>query len=188
MTYDEIVSAIENLSDDEYKRLTFHVSFTERLRRENAQVVAKAEAGVIADLREAGTIEAPKAADTNAAADEVPDWVSPGTDLSKMYTKGARVKWNGRFWESTTDALNHWEPGGTGVYDFIWRDVTNKVAPAPKPADATNGEPILHTPGLSVNTGDVIRYNGEKYRVLQPHRMQAFWPPNVSPSLYEKVS
>ena len=45
------------------------------------------------------------------------EW-TPGT-----YAKGAIVTHNGKTWESGVD-FNHWEPGSAGVYESIWKDIT----------------------------------------------------------------
>ena len=46
------------------------------------------------------------------------EW-TPGT-----YAKGVIVTHNGKTWESGVD-FNHWEPGATGVYESIWKDITD---------------------------------------------------------------
>lgn len=51
---------------------------------------------------------------------EIPEWVQP--DSTNPYSQGARVKHNGKVWESIV-ANNVWEPGATGI-GSVWREVT----------------------------------------------------------------
>jgi hypothetical protein len=51
---------------------------------------------------------------------EIPEWVQP--DSTNPYSQGARVKHNGKVWESIV-ANNVWEPGATGT-GSVWREVT----------------------------------------------------------------
>lgn len=61
---------------------------------------------------EAGTSETPDAED--------PEWVQP--DSTNPYPLGARVRHNGKIWESLV-ANNVWEPGVVGT-ETVWRNVT----------------------------------------------------------------
>lgn len=53
--------------------------------------------------------------------DEVPEWVQP--ESTNPYPKGARVKKDGKVWESLVDN-NVWVPGAIGT-EGVWKDVTN---------------------------------------------------------------
>ena len=65
-----------------------------------------------AQVLEAGTPDTP--------TEEVPEWVQP--DSTNPYPLGARVKHNGKVWESLV-ANNVWEPGAVGT-ETVWREVT----------------------------------------------------------------
>lgn len=39
-------------------------------------------------------------------------------------------------------------------------------------------------PGTQYNFGDVVEYQGQHYKIIQPHRSQADWAPNVTPALW----
>lgn len=65
-----------------------------------------------AKVLEAGTPDTP--------TEEVPEWVQP--DSTNPYPLGARVKHNGKVWESLV-ANNVWEPGAVGT-ETVWREVT----------------------------------------------------------------
>lgn len=65
-----------------------------------------------AQVLEAGTAETP--------SDEVPEWEP--TSATVNYPLGARVKHNGKVWESLV-ANNVWEPGTVGT-ETVWREVT----------------------------------------------------------------
>ncbi|MBR4193226.1 MAG: alpha-amylase [Oscillospiraceae bacterium] len=51
--------------------------------------------------------------------DVIPDWEQP--DSTNPYSKGDKVRHNGKIWVSTIDG-NVWEPGAPGVY--VWTEVT----------------------------------------------------------------
>lgn len=65
-----------------------------------------------AKVLEAGTPDTP--------TEEVSEWVQP--DSTNPYQLGARVKHNGKVWESLV-ANNVWEPGAVGT-ETVWREVT----------------------------------------------------------------
>ena len=48
---------------------------------------------------------------------EIPDWTAGS------WTKDIKVKHNGKIWLSMVDN-NIWEPGASGVYENIWKEVT----------------------------------------------------------------
>ena len=52
---------------------------------------------------------------------EIPEWVQPGPENG--YELGARVRHNGKIWESTYDGKNVWEPGVVGT-EALWKEVT----------------------------------------------------------------
>lgn len=134
MSLDSIKHKIQSLTDAEHSQLTSWIGSTEAARRRDAKTASLAVAGAVATMQDAGTIPMPASAAAPAATTDdvagVPAWVNLGTNQVKMYRKGSIVRWNGKIWQSATDGLNSWEPGGAGVYDFIWRGIT----PAP-PAD-----------------------------------------------------
>lgn len=39
-------------------------------------------------------------------------------------------------------------------------------------------------PGTQYNIGDVVEYQGHRYKIIQPHRSQSDWAPNVTPALW----
>ncbi|KAI5889742.1 carbohydrate-binding module family 12 protein [Schizophyllum commune H4-8] len=39
-------------------------------------------------------------------------------------------------------------------------------------------------PGTQYNYGDVVEYQGQHYKIIQPHRSQGDWTPNVTPALW----
>ncbi|TPX57399.1 hypothetical protein PhCBS80983_g03850 [Powellomyces hirtus] len=42
-------------------------------------------------------------------------------------------------------------------------------------------------PGMQYNLGDVVEYNGSHYRIIQAHRSQGDWAPDVVPALWGKI-
>lgn len=128
----------------------------------------------------------------------VAPWENPLTDHSKMYLQGAVVTHNGRILESTHPGLNSWEPGAHGVDENIWFDITHLVQPdAPGTltdnTDTSAGavdtatHTIPYAPGLPVQPGDIVEFEGAHYRVLQPHTTADRWRPDEAHSLYTRL-
>lgn len=190
MTPDEITAAIRQLDDAQFQELLAWVVTPERERRAAQAAVEQAQADLVAELQEAGKLDKPKAVTVEEAVeapDRVPAWENPLTDHSKMYAKTNVITHNGRFWESTHTGLNSWEPGAQGVDEYIWRDVTQQVrSTAPEENTASPGA-IPFAPELPVEEGDLIEYGGVVYKVLSGHVTKSYWPPNESPSLFERV-
>lgn len=42
-------------------------------------------------------------------------------------------------------------------------------------------------PGTQYNYGDVVCYNGHEYKIIQPHRSQGDWTPDVTPALWGRM-
>lgn len=57
---------------------------------------------------------------------EIPEWEQPLP--TNAYKLGDRVKHNGRYYESTYDGANVWEPGVVG--EEYWKDITDEVGEA----------------------------------------------------------
>ncbi|KAF9535310.1 hypothetical protein CPB83DRAFT_888040 [Crepidotus variabilis] len=43
-------------------------------------------------------------------------------------------------------------------------------------------------PGTQYNLGDVVQYEGHRYKIIQPHRSQGDWAPSVTPALWGRLS
>ena len=209
--YDEAVKAVRVLDQDTFEVFAGWVVTDERDRRREEAAQAKAEMEVISNLVDEGKLEGAEAS-TEEQAQEDPErivkWVDPGTDHAKMYRPGAVVAHNDRVWlNEVQDRLNSWEPGAPGVYDFIWRDITDDLEEQAQPeetpeeegetvdADVSAEEPdgSLEHPypfkaGRSVKRGDYIVYNGKVFRMVQDHTMAAHWLPGPGlESIYQAV-
>lgn len=57
---------------------------------------------------------------------EIPEWEQPLP--TNAYKLGDRVKHNGRYYESTYDGANVWEPGVVG--EEYWKDITAEIGEA----------------------------------------------------------
>ena len=150
-------------------------------RRRAEPLVDQARTELVTTLRDAGTLTPPDAATPDTPPEQVPAWVDPGTDHTRMYTLGAVVAHGGRIWESTHPGLNHWEPGTVGVDWRIWRDITPQPEPEPGQAAAWDGQ------GHAYEAGDLVIYQGHVYEVIQAHTSQGDWTPDATASLYQKV-
>lgn len=107
-------------------------------------------------------------------------WTQP-RGAHDAYPRGAVVAHGGRVWESR-HPVNVWEPGGVGVDDRLWVDVTE---------DAPDPEPMPDAPpfkaGEQVQPGDLRTYQGAVYRCLQAHTTQDGWAPPAVPALWAVV-
>lgn len=188
--YDSILSLVPLLTDGELDDLRYHLNREEPKRREKESATAE----VVSDLRDTGGIKGPEAetienvlqgeASTDPA--DYKPWVSPGTDHSKMYTYHQTVSYKGRIWTSETRNLNSWEPGT--VPSHIWRDVTDELEDANKPADEVEeGGVKPFKAGLQVKTGDKVSFNGHTYEVITAHTTADHWPPDAASSLFKRI-
>lgn len=217
--YDEAVKAVRVLDQDTFEVFAGWVVTDERDRRREEAAQAKAEMEVISNLVDEGKLEGAEAS-TEEQAREAPNriakWVDPGTDHSKMYRPEAVVEHNDRVWlNEVKDRLNSWEPGAPGVYDFIWRDITDEVASQPEPEavpdeegatvdvpaepepedapqeaepDGSLEHPYPFKAGRSVKRGDYIVYNGKVFRMAQDHTMVDHYRPGPGlESIYQPV-
>lgn len=207
---------IKNLSGEDFENLLGWAVTTERDRRRALEAKERVRAELVAELVEQGKVTGAKFISQEAAlaGEKPPSWSDPGTDVTKMFPFGAVVARKRHIYISEVeDKLNSWEPGGEGVHENIWRDITDEVKRAQEnqneeqPSETDEGaepetqeepeeqaEPETAGPetqawaaGIDVETGDRFTYNGDTYEVLQPHTTAANWLPNELPALYRKV-
>ena len=57
-----------------------------------------------------------------------------------------------------------------------------------KIVDNKSAFPYWNGEGVDYKTGDILQYDDKVYRVLQPHKSQADWTPDVAVSLYVEIS
>ncbi|KAH7407162.1 hypothetical protein BKA64DRAFT_408571 [Cadophora sp. MPI-SDFR-AT-0126] len=98
--------------------------------------------------------------------------------LGVRYNVGDEVVYNGLVY---TCRLAHtsqvgWEPPNTGVYD-LWQRIPDKNAQGV----------IIWAPQVIYNTGDVVEYNGHRYRARQGHQALPDWTPPSQPALWERI-
>lgn len=195
--FDAWVEGLKAIPED---RLMDAAAAVSRERRERPARAAedKARAEIVAGLAET----APELVSAHITLEEakadlgkVPEWQDPGSDFLKANRQGAVVKHADKYWVSETENLNTWEPGDKGGHTNIWRDVTHEVLP---PAPKTDGSgkvikqgerdnPIPFVAGIQVEKDKYITYNGDVYKVISGHILANHWPPNASPSLFEKA-
>ncbi|TYR15637.1 carbohydrate-binding protein [Corynebacterium urealyticum] len=185
-----IYDQIRALPDTDFRELKTWVITEETTRRAQEPAVRAGQQEIIAGLQDSGVIPKPEFTDTDHvdAVEAVPEWLSPGNDHAKMYPSGAVVRVGDRVYESRVD-LNSWQPGGAGVDDHIWLDITHRYT-TPEPEDAEEpgtAEVIPFAPGIDVETGDIVEHQGNHYRVISPHTTASHWPPNEASALFEKL-
>ena len=145
-------------------------------RRRAEPLVDQARTELVVILRDQGTLTPPDAATPDTPPEQVPAWVDPGTDHTRMYTIGQVVAHGGHIWESTHPGLNHWEPGTAGVDWRIWSDIT----PMPEPGH----HPAWDGQGYTYAEGDLVTHDGQTWRCLQAHSSQPDWAPGAAPALW----
>lgn len=183
----EIKSSIRQLGDQDFRELRAWVITEEASRRREEPAIRRGQQEIISGLQADGKLPKPDYTDTDHidAVDAVPEWVSPGNDNAKMYPQGAVVRVADRVYLSRVD-LNSWQPGGAGVDDHIWLDITHRYT-NPQPEEPGTGEVIPFAPGIDVVEGDILEFDGDHYRVRSPHTTASHWPPNEAHALFEKL-
>lgn len=184
-TLEKVMETVQQLGPEDFEGLVGWIVTIERDRRREEAARQKAEMEVVASLVEAGTLEGPEAVteeEALKAPDNIPAWVDPGTDHTKMYRTDAVVAHNERVWlNMVEDRLNHWEPGGKDVHPHIWLDITDRLArPEEEEGEAPDGSrerPYPFEVGRSVKKGDYITYDGALFCMEQDHTMVEHYLP-----------
>lgn len=183
---------VMRLSDYDLLQHRLYCSDEEPKRRQREADRGEAKAELVAELQESGQLSKPATAtmeDAIEAPDAVAPWENPMGDCSRMYLRDAVVTNVGKFWLSTYPGLNHYEPGGHGVDEHIWIDITDQVRPETPsaPEENTAGAVIPFGPGLPVQKGDIVEFEGERYRVRSDHTTDENWPPNEADALFKRL-
>lgn len=199
MSIDTLKQEITTLTDGDWQALLSWVVGEENDRRKAAPIIEEARAEDTEKLWEAHPELKPEAATPDAWAEkgqQPPAWVQP-LGAHDSYPAGAVVSHAGRVWENAHPGLNSWEPGAVGVDGRIWRDITDQrttpkeegsaTPPATDEGTAQGAQPIPWGPGLPVQPGDNITYQGTVYEVIQAHTTQDGWLPDQLPALYKKA-
>lgn len=197
MIIDDIKAAIYDLPQADFQALSGWLIGTERKRREAAPEVAAGQAEVVRGMRQSGSVATPPEPVDPEDPDTYPAWQDPGTDHSKMYLVGDRVRHDGRIWESGVDMLNSWEPGSAHT---VWVDITDTLTqdepedtPEPDGPEEPDGpDPTPEIPewrsGLSLKAGDLVTHNGQTWRVKIDHQSHAGWVPGpATHAVFEQV-
>mgnify|MGYP002759505416 CR=1 FL=1 len=177
----------EEYSDSDLQTLIVDI-YAEMDRRKAKPLADKATADVVQELQDAGKIPKPDALTNPEALPEdetdVPEWVNPGTDHASMYHQGDIIRHGGRIYRSEHTGLNSWEPGATGVYANVWRDITPDRSEDGEVNDGSQDHPLTWREGLNLTAGQFVTYNGKTYKVLQSHASQRDWTPESVPALF----
>ena len=114
------------------------------------------------------------------AEDAVPPAYVQPTGAHDAYSKGDRVSYNGAVWRSLIEA-NVWSPDELMHSWFREGSIAEGEEPAPEEPDAGAA---AWAPGLPLEVGDRVKYNGVVYVVRQAHTTQAGWEPTNLPALF----
>ena len=149
----------------------------EQKAREAKAIAGDQMTGMIHQLRENGALPAPVA---DAESPEgYSEWVSPGTDQTKMPLKGDRFYRVGRVWESLVD-FNSWEPGLPENH-AAWRDVTDELFP---PEDTST--PAPYEDNRHYSYGALVEYDGAVYMCINDHFAAQGWTPVNAHAMWQK--
>src|SRR5699024_720997 len=180
----DLQDQIKELSDADFRDLKLWLITEEDARRKAEPAIRRGQQEIITGLQADGKLPKPEYTDAGSVedVDAVPEWENPGTVKVKMYPQGAVVRHNDRVWESRTD-LNHWEPGGAGVYDTVWRDIT------PPPVNDETGEvlPQPYEDSRQYQAGEVVDYQGTLYECQQDHYAAPGWTPESAHAMWQKL-
>ena len=156
----ELKEQVMRLSQSDFDSLTSWIINDERDRRERESSAEVAQARVIQDLIESGKLPGPDYVSLDEAFNgtEVPEWVDPAGDITRMFPEGAVVSHGEGFFMSTLEGLlNPAEPGTDGS----WQDVTDEVRvanlpPEEEPAFADEPEYFSELPAPQVAGDDEL--------------------------------
>lgn len=195
MTLDEIKDAIKDLSQTHFVHVLSWAENEETARRRNQTIADAAQLDLVKELQDQGKFESPKViteVTESTKVKDIPEWVDPGTDHSKMYRPGDIVKHDDKIVRSTHEGLNHWEPGTLAFDGRIWEVVE---IPEPETVPQTPLEPSTpSTPtvpkwevGVAYKKDQEVMYDDKKYKIAQDHTSADHWPPDTVAALYTPI-
>ena len=76
----------------------------------------------VAELKGTGETEPGPGPETT-----IPKW-KPWDGVSSEYQPGAVVTHNGKYYQNALDIQNTWEPGGEGIDERFWKEITKEEA------------------------------------------------------------
>lgn len=176
------------LDDAQHRDFRSWNAIEEPKRREAAKVAEQAQAELIGELVDAGTITGPDTATVEEVTESrtAPAWANPGTDHAKMYRMGAVVEHDGKLWQSITPGLNSWEPGTEN--GLTWMEVYLPEV-EPEPGDEPAGEtvPDFVQPTGAHNSyakGAKVTFEGQVYESLLDNNA---YSPSAYPQGWRKL-
>ena len=114
------------------------------------------------------------------AEDAVPPAYVQPTGAHDAYAEGDQVTYDGAVWRSLIDG-NVWSPDELMHSWFRVGSIAEGEEPAPEEPDTGAA---AWAPGLPLEVGDRVKYNGVVYVVQQAHTTQAGWEPTNLPALF----
>ena len=172
---DTIAGILPQLTDREFLELRGGLIPDEARRRETAPAVAETMEQVFEQHPELDP-----AAPDNKTGKRRP-WRQP-LGAHDAYKPGAVIMHGGKLWVNTLDVMNVWQPGVHG-----WAETTEDEQADNLVANEVEPEAKDFVPGLELNVGDIVRFEGAEYKVIQAHTAAAHWPPNAAHSLFSRL-
>lgn len=101
------------------------------------------------------------------------------------YAAGDTVSYNGSCYEAVgqlSSIPESYNPEGS--FSHFWTEVNSSNCVVDSPSDNSSSDGSLWVSNTDYVVGDVVSYNGTSYKVVQAHRSQSDWKPDVVPALF----
>lgn len=191
MSLESAQAEIQKLPDPEFDQLRRWIYDEEQPRRRREEAKLTAQAQLVVEMVEAGSIRPAKStpfADA-LAGEQLHEWVDPAGDMTKMHFPDAVVAKNKKAYRNTLNVLNGADPEtGDG-----WEDVTEIIADAAAPSDPDtrpNGsadQPWPWRVGRTVSKGHHVEHEGVVYKAAESYLIQEGDNPATMENIFTKT-
>lgn len=198
---DNIKQSVEQLTEQEFREFLRWITADERKRRTTVVAVTERENEIATEYHQSQGDEIVTEIPSDPTTISAPNWRQP-FGAHDAWPINAIIFHNDKYWRNIAGVPNVWEPGNDGPVP-TWQEITIADAePEPEvPEEPTDPEvPVDPEPepepeptipewqsGVAYVVGEVVDYQGVKYRIVQPHTSQADWTPDAVPALYAQV-
>ena len=110
--------------------------------------------------------------------------------FGEVYYQGEIIYYNGRLYEVLQTFTFYGDPNWhPGIAPSLWRFVGTGTTPTPPPPPSGDARDFVSQFGAQYHIGEIIRYNGRLYEVLQSFTFYGDpnWHPGIAPSLWRFV-
>lgn len=101
------------------------------------------------------------------------------------YAAGDTVSYNGSCYEAVGQLSSIPESyNPEGVFSHFWTEVNSSNCVVDSPSDNSSSNDDRWVTNKDYSVGEVVTHNGTSYKVVQAHRSQSDWKPDVVPALF----